>query len=320
MPASDQPRFLVGSASPLLIATLEPILLAANGRVIVERSAESVLDAMFEPLGPSLVFLDADLPGLDPAQILEARGPGRPKKTFPIVLMSDNVQMEWIDHLAEGAIDDVIPRTVKSPLGRLRLDVILRTFRRTRTLEQLCVANAFDSQTDPITGILNRPTLLSLLFRETDRVQRMHTSLCMILFTVDNFGHWNLGLAAGEDILAAVAGRVQRLLRSYDLFGRFAKDEFLLGLPGCRAEDAVSFTRRLRHEIFSAPFHFNGREVRLSGSFVIAPSQGRSPVVVLRKAEQALLLARATGPGSIRWADDYPKPQAQATQNYGIVK
>jgi two-component system, cell cycle response regulator len=312
---SDHPRFLVSSASPLLIAALEPVLLAANGRVIVERSAESALDAMIEPPGPSLVFLDADLPDLDPVRILETRESGKPKKTFPIVLMSDSIQLEWIDQLAEGAIDDVIPKAVKSPLWRLRLDVILRTFRRTRTLEQLCVANAFDSQTDPVTGILNRPTLLSLLFRETDRVQRMRTSLCMILFSIDDFAHWNthLGVTAGEDILAAVGGRVQRLLRSYDLFGRFAKDEFLLGLPGCRAEDAVSFTRRLQHEAFSAPFYLNGREVRLSGSFVIAPSQGRSPVVVLRKAEQALLLARATGPGSIRWADGCGVPQARVT-------
>src|SRR5262249_44408922 len=150
----------------------------------------------------------------------------------------------------------------------------LRTFRRTRTLEQLCVANAFDAQTDPVTGILNRHTLLSLLFRETDRVQRMHTLLCMILFTIDNFDHWDacLAVSVGEDLLADVAGRAQRLLRSYDLFGRVAKDEFLLGLPGCGVEDAVSFTRRLQHEVFSAPFHLNTRQVILSGSFVIAPS------------------------------------------------
>jgi diguanylate cyclase (GGDEF)-like protein len=308
MLALDQPRFLIASASPLLIAALEPVLHAAKAQVIVERSAKSALDAMIDPLAPSLVFLDADLPGLDPGRTLEGAEVGKSRKTFPIVLISDNVQPEWIDQLAEGAIDDVIPKSLKSPFWRLRLDVILRTFRRTRELEQLCVASDLNSQTDPATGILNRPALLSLLFSETDRVQRMNTSLSLILFGIDDFGHWNANLGGKmcDRILAGVVDRVQHLLRSYDLFGRIDKDEFLLGLPGCRPGNAVIFAQRMRHEVFSSPFQLNGREVCLSGSFAIASSHGRSPVVVLRKAEQALRMAKATGSGSIRCADDYP--------------
>ena len=37
---------------------------------------------------------------------------------------------------------------------------------------------------------------------------------------------------------------------------------------------------------------------------------GRSPVVVLREAEQALLAAKATGPESIQCAGDGPQPAA----------
>jgi two-component system, cell cycle response regulator len=308
MLASDQPRFLVASASPVLIAALEPALLTARGQVIVERSVSSALDAMTDPMTPSLVFLDADLPGLDAGWTLERPASERPKKTFPIVLISDSVQPGWIDQLAEGAIDDVIPRSVKSPLWRLRLDVILRTFQRTRELGQLSAAGIFDLHSDAVTGILDRAALMSLLFRETDRVQRMNTLLCMILFDIDDFGDWNtrLGALACDRILFEVASRVQHLLRSYDLLGRVGKDEFLLGLPGCRAEDGVAFARRLRHEVFSRPFHLNSREVRLSGSFAIASSHGRSPVVVLRKAEQALRRASAAGPGSIQCADEWP--------------
>ena len=93
--------------------------------------------------------------------------------TFPIVLISDSVQPAWIDQLAEGAIDDVIPRSVKSPLWRLRLDVILRTFRRTREFEQLSAAGVFDSHSDPVTGILDRAAMMSLLLRR-DRPRAAH--------------------------------------------------------------------------------------------------------------------------------------------------
>jgi len=38
---------------------------------------------------------------------------------------------------------------------------------------------------DRLTGVYNRETMLSILFRETDRVQRMKSSLCVILFDID---------------------------------------------------------------------------------------------------------------------------------------
>ena len=75
-----------------------------------------------------------------------------------------------------------------------------------------------NAQTDRLTGVYNRETMLAMLFRETDRVQRMKSPLCMILFDIDDFGHWNsrLGAEACDDLLCQVASRTARLLRSYD--------------------------------------------------------------------------------------------------------
>jgi diguanylate cyclase (GGDEF)-like protein len=143
-----------------------------------------------------------------------------------------------------------------------------------------------------------------MLFRETDRVQRMKSSLCLILFDIDDFGHWNsrLGSEACDDLLCQVATRASRLLRSYDLLGRPGKDEFLMALPGCTSANAVMMAERLRVDVFCSPFHVDGDAIRLSACFGIASSLGRSPVVVLREAEQALLVAKASGPESIQCA------------------
>lgn len=157
-------------------------------------------------------------------------------------------------------------------------------------------------QTDPLTGVLNRASLLSMLFRETDRVQRMKTPLCLLLFDLDDFGHWNsqLGTEACDDLLCQVAGRTTRLLRSYDLLGRPSKDEFLLVLPGCTISHATMLAERLRLDVFAQPFHLPSRTVRLSACFGIAASEGRSPVVVLREAEMAVQKAKETGAGSMQ--------------------
>jgi PleD family two-component response regulator len=66
----------------------------------------------------------------------------------------------------------------------------------------------------------------------------------------------------------------------------------------------------MRLDVFSAPFHVGtGAAIRLSACFGIASSQGRSPVVVLREAEQALLLAKEAGPESIQSAAECPAAQ-----------
>ena len=96
------------------------------------------------------------------------------------------------------------------------------------------------------------------------------------------------------------------MLRSYDVFGRPGKDEFLVALPGCTQAHAAMMAERLR-SIFSAPFEVDGKAVRLSACFGIADRLGRSPVVVLREAEQALACAQIEGPEAIHWFDD-PQP------------
>jgi two-component system, cell cycle response regulator len=151
--------------------------------------------------------------------------------------------------------------------------------------------------------------MLALLFRETDRVQRMNTSLCLVVFDIDDFGHWNsrLGAEVCDELLAQIAVRTQRLLRSYDILGRTGDDEFLVGLPGCTALNAVLLAERMRAEVFANPFHVGGKAIRLSACFAVAASQGRSPVVVLREAEEALAEAKRSGPETIQCAGECPQ-------------
>jgi diguanylate cyclase (GGDEF)-like protein len=151
-----------------------------------------------------------------------------------------------------------------------------------------------------------------MMYRKTDRVQRMNSSLCMILFDLDDFGHWNsrLGTDICDELLCQVVARTALLLRSYDLLGRAGKDEFLIALPGCSSVNAVMLAEPLRVDVFCSPFRVNGDAVRLSACFGIATSTGRSPAVVLREAEQALLVAKATGPESIQCSGDFPEPCA----------
>ena len=92
--------------------------------------------------------------------------------------------------------------------------------------------------------------MLSMMFRETDRVQRMNSSLCLILFDIDDFGHWNsrLGSDACDELLCQVVARTTRLLRSYDILGRAGQGRvsaraarlFQQSMPSCSPSACAS--------------------------------------------------------------------------------
>ena len=317
------PNFLLASPDPTLLAAVQPVLTASGAQVEVVLSLEAALSALARSRTLTLALIDTtlpgmDLPGIDPRmnidQLLAAVRAGDSGNRAAIVLISDTVTPDWIDRLAAGVIDDLIlhtpGRTADVPYWRLRIEMLLRNEHNARELETLREAQRMNAQMDHLTGVYNREAMLSMLFRETDRVQRMNSSLSMLLLDIDDFGHWNSRLGNGvcDDLLCQVATRITRLLRSYDILGRPGKDEFLLGLPGCSTANAVMLAERIRAEVFAIPYRVGADSIRLSACFGIASSMGRSPVVVLRETEQALQWARTAGPESIQCFGDCPHP------------
>ena len=312
MIAKTTPTFLLASGDALLLQEAEPALLACGARVTVVLSAEAALAAMSSSdHQPTLALIDVRLPGMPTDQLLAAVQSFPDQSRFPIVLLAESLDEQWLERLRQEVIDDVIPLDAGTSGWRLRIELLLRNFGKTRELRMLREAVAEQAQLDILTGAYNRSTILSLLFRETDRVQRMGTSLCCIFFDIDDFSHWNarLGSDACDELLIQMVGRIQRLLRSYDLFGRLGSDEFLAALPGCSPINAVLLAERIR-ESFAEPFHVSGTAIRLSACFAVASSRGRSPIVLLRELEGAMRVARELGPETIHSATDCPESQA----------
>lgn len=312
MPGHLQPAFLLASPDTHLLHRIEPALLASGPPVDIVLTAEAALAAASGPDHPSLILLDVELPGMPIGQLLATFRSEHSSPQLPIILIASAVAQEWIDRLAEGAVDDLILRSAELAYWQLRVDLALRAQRMAQELESLRDAALRNAQLDRLTGVYNRESLISMLFRETDRAQRSQSPMCLVLFDIDDFGHWNsrLGAHACDELLCQVATRTATLLRSYDVLGRPGMDEFLVALPACSPANAMMLAERLRSEVFSMPFHVAEEIVRLSACFGIAVSHGRSPVVVLREAERALDHAKAAGPESIQCFSRLPQPPA----------
>ncbi|MGA2907876.1 MAG: diguanylate cyclase [Terracidiphilus sp.] len=310
MPSHESPALLLASPDPALLGAVEPLAQVAGARVEVVLSAEAALAILVSGNPRALFVVDARLPDMPTGQLLAAARAIGDGKHVPILLVADTVTQEWIDRLADGVIDDLILRSSEYAYWQLRIDLLLRNGRLSLELETLREAAIRNAQFDRLTGVYNRETMLSMLFRETDRAQRMNSSLCLVLFDINDFGHWNsrLGVDACDDLLCQVASRTGALLRSYDLLGRPGMDEFLIALPACSPASGMILAERLRVDVFSVPVRIAGEAIRLSACFGIANSRGRSPVVVLREAEKAMEWAKAAGPESIQCFGCPPEP------------
>jgi len=110
-----------------------------------------------------------------------------------------------------------------------------------------------NSQGDAVTGLPNRATFDQHLQAESNRAERCHHSLGVILIDLDDFKSINdtYGHAAGDTALTTVATALRKSLRSYDMVARFGGDEFAVVCSGCRSGEIDIVVRRVREKVLA---------------------------------------------------------------------
>jgi GGDEF domain-containing protein len=158
--------------------------------------------------------------------------------------------------------------------------------------------------------LLSKDRLISSLFCETDRMQRMKSPLTVMFCGIREWSikRTEFDEASLEKVKAEIARRLMRLLRCYDSAGRWDDGRYAVVLPGCSSFNAASMAERVGVEVFGEPLQVADNQVRLSGCFGVAGSGGRNPLVVLREAERALEVAEARGAGSIERCRNEAEP------------
>ncbi len=153
--------------------------------------------------------------------------------------------------------------------------------------------------TDPLTGISTRYAMLPRLKQELDRVHRTGhpCSICMVdldLFKDINDAH---GHDAGDRVLEAVSDYLLGNLRRYDQVCRYGGEEFVLMFPNTSLESAFPIVDRLRRGLEETDVDLgNGRTVRITASFGIAPLDPRRSVRdSIKNADRSMYAAKQAG-------------------------
>lgn len=109
----------------------------------------------------------------------------------------------------------------------------------------------WESTLDHLTGCHNRTYLMKHAPRILEFAQRKKFPVALLFIDLDGFKMVNdtLGHACGDQILIAVAQRVQSIVRDYDIFIRLGGDEFLLLLPDVTQTTAQRTANRIQSEL-----------------------------------------------------------------------
>ena len=151
---------------------------------------------------------------------------------------------------------------------------------------------------DDLTGLLNRRHFMELALMLHEQSLRTGNEAFIVIFDLDHFKAINdkHGHFAGDRVLQESARRVKSLIRSYDLFGRFGGEEFILLMPDIYTTNALQVAERIRRALCSSPVDFEGRAIPVAASFGIARA---APVhdldTAIRCADEALYRAKHEG-------------------------
>jgi diguanylate cyclase (GGDEF)-like protein len=167
---------------------------------------------------------------------------------------------------------------------------------------------------DALTGVHNRRYFHETLERECARAHRYERGLALIILDVDDFKATNdrLGHLAGDDVLAAVAGRLRDAVRESDIACRVGGDEFAVILPEAGARDAEQLYRRIQFAVGSGA---SGPAERVRLSAGIAELRPEDDAVALfQQADEALYQAKELGKGQVQRAEAEAGPSDRALE------
>ena len=155
-----------------------------------------------------------------------------------------------------------------------------------------------------LTGLLNRSAFLQTLQAAVPDARRQGQGFAVLYVDLDGFKPINdrFGHAVGDQLLAWVARQLAQAARENDVVARLGGDEFALLQRGVSDRDsALRLGERLVQAI-AQPTEIESHFIQIGASvgIVMSSADATNAEELLRKADSAMYLAKASGRGCVR--------------------
>ena len=162
------------------------------------------------------------------------------------------------------------------------------------------------AQTDPLTGVLNRRSLIERLDAACRRAQARGLPIALLFIDLDHFKAINdtRGHLAGDACLKAVITPIQSELRQSDVIGRYGGEEFVVILSSADAAAAHAIAQRIRLRVAELEVNGFGPPISLTCSIGVATSDtlGVWGEHLVARADAAVYVAKNSGRNQVQVA------------------
>jgi diguanylate cyclase (GGDEF)-like protein len=220
-----------------------------------------------------------------------------------------NVMAEILKDCAKQL--DVSPDTLSQALNILQLSLefsVLRmceSYEAERRLTDAELARreeelSFLATHDPLTGLPNRTLILDRVEQMLARSRRSQTPVAALFVDLDNFKSINdtLGHGVGDELLQAVAARLDGVVRATDALGRLGGDEFVVISEELSLAVGPELIAERLLDALKQPFKLGADKqtrVTVTASVGIAAGDHTSAEDLLRDADIAMYRAKWDG-------------------------
>jgi diguanylate cyclase (GGDEF)-like protein len=162
------------------------------------------------------------------------------------------------------------------------------------------------AQTDSLTGVLNRRSLIERLDAACLRAQARALPIALLFIDLDHFKAINdsFGHSAGDACLVALIAPIQAELRQSDVIGRFGGEEFVVLLSSADAVAARAIAERIRQGVADLKIEGFGAPIRMTCSIGVATSDtlGVWGEHFIAHADSAVYAAKSGGRNQVQIA------------------
>lgn len=264
---------------------------------------------------PDVILLDLMMPELDGLEVCRRIKSMPQWEAVPIIMITALTSKSDLAKCLDAGADDFISK----PVNRLELNARLRSMLRIRQqYQQLASFNAqleqtVQQRTAQLQTVLLQDSLTQLPSR-TFLLQRLEQTLAaqnydfaVVYVDCDQFKLVNgsFGYAVGNQLLKAIAQRLERQLPADGILTRVGEDEFCFLLFNIQDEQALEPFIQAVLQSFTLPFVAADYEIFMSACLGIAfgsPTYQR-PEVPLQAADTAMYKAKLRGKGGYQVFD-----------------
>ncbi|MCM2277048.1 MAG: diguanylate cyclase [Oligoflexia bacterium] len=204
---------------------------------------------------PHLLLLDVNLAGSSGLDLIAKVRASSPENYVSIVLVSANNSLEDVIRGLQAGADDYLTKPFRPQELAARIRTMLKlkevqdSLRRaTHRIEEL-------ASLDPVTGLLNFQSFYRKAEEEILRARRFRKPISLLAVDLDGFAVVNResGFPFGNYVLREAGKRIKSCVRSMDIVGHVAGDEYLVLLVETDLATAEYLAERIRDSIRSQP-------------------------------------------------------------------